>query len=84
MDCAAAEGRSPPGLTRQVQVEVELKVKQDLKLGSILKDQAMLTIDQLIATLPQTGLVRWLGIRPARHEPMQVLTEILVTPGWAS
>lgn len=44
------------------------------------KEQAMLTIDQLLPTLPQTGLVRWLGVRPARHEPMQVLTEILVTP----
>ena len=35
----------------------------------------------LLDTLPQCGRVEWIGIRPARGEPMQVLKRATVTPG---
>ena len=33
------------------------------------------TIAQLLSTLPQQGRVEWIGLRPARREPMQVVAE---------
>ncbi|MCC2546558.1 MOSC domain-containing protein [Hymenobacter sp. BT175] len=33
-------------------------------------------IAQMLATLPQTGRVEWIGIRPARREPLQSLIEV--------
>lgn len=35
----------------------------------------------LLDTLPQCGRVEWIGIRPARGEPMQTLDKVTVTPG---
>lgn len=29
-----------------------------------------MTLNELLATLPQTGTVRWIGVRPARRQPM--------------
>lgn len=40
----------------------------------------MLTIDQLTSTLPQTGAVRWLGIRPGRRQPMQSVPSLQLSP----
>lgn len=39
------------------------------------------SLQTLFDTLPQTGRVEWIGIRPARGEPMQVLERVTVTPG---
>ena len=36
----------------------------------------MKTLQDLFDTLPQTGRVEWIGVRPARHAPITVLTEI--------
>lgn len=33
------------------------------------------TIAQLLATLPQTGRVEWIGLRPARREPLLAVPE---------
>ena len=33
------------------------------------------TIAQLLNTLPQQGRVEWIGLRPARREPMQAVAE---------
>lgn len=38
-------------------------------------------LQTLLDTLPQCGRVEWIGIRPARDEPMQVLDSVTVTPG---
>ena len=35
----------------------------------------------LFDTLPQTGRVEWIGIRPARGEAMEALDSVAVTPG---
>ena len=40
----------------------------------------MKTIASLISTLPQTGRVTWLGIRPAKREPMEEPRNIMVDP----
>lgn len=40
----------------------------------------MLTIAELTANLPQVGRVEWMGVRPARREAIQIVTEIEVTP----
>ena len=39
------------------------------------------SLQTLFDTLPQTGRVEWIGIRPARGEPMQALNSVSVTPG---
>ncbi|KPQ00104.1 MOSC domain-containing protein [Marinobacter sp. HL-58] len=39
------------------------------------------SLQTLFDTLPQTGRVEWIGIRPARGEPMQALDSVSVTPG---
>jgi MOSC domain-containing protein YiiM len=33
-------------------------------------------LGQLMNTLPQTGTVTWIGIRPARRQPLQVLEQV--------
>lgn len=38
-------------------------------------------LQALLDTLPQTGRVEWIGIRPARGEPMKALERVLITPG---
>lgn len=35
----------------------------------------------LLNTLPQSGRVEWIGIRPARDQAMQTLDRVVVTPG---
>lgn len=40
----------------------------------------MLSISQLTATLPQTGVVTWLGIRPQKRASMLVVDAITVNP----
>ncbi len=35
-------------------------------------------LQRLLTTLPQRGEVRWIGVRPARDQPMQALTEVQV------
>ncbi len=39
------------------------------------------TLQTLFDTLPQTGRVEWIGIRPARGEAMEALESVAVTPG---
>ncbi len=39
------------------------------------------TIPQLLARLPQVGQVTWIGLRPAMHAPIQVVTEAQARPG---
>ncbi|WP_317174970.1 hypothetical protein [Hymenobacter qilianensis] len=36
------------------------------------------TIARLLSTLPQTGRVEWIGIRPVRREPLVSLPEVEV------
>jgi len=36
------------------------------------------TLHQLLNTLPQQGMVRWMGVRPARDEPMTALQEVQI------
>ncbi len=36
---------------------------------------------QLMANLPQRGRVDWIGLRPSRTQPMQVVDEAEATPG---
>ena len=38
-------------------------------------------LQALLDTLPQTGRVEWIGIRPARGEAMETLDRVAVTPG---
>lgn len=40
----------------------------------------MKTLDALLETLPQVGRVEWIGVRPARREPMQCLAKVQVDP----
>ncbi len=35
----------------------------------------------LLDTLPQTGQVEWIGIRPARGQAMETLERVIVSPG---
>ena len=39
------------------------------------------TLQTLFDTLPQCGRVEWIGIRPARGEPVTALESVTVTPG---
>jgi MOSC domain-containing protein YiiM len=39
------------------------------------------SLQTLFDTLPQTGRVEWIGIRPARGETMEALDNVAVTPG---
>lgn len=39
------------------------------------------SLQTLLDTLPQTGQVEWIGIRPARGEPMTTLSRVMITPG---
>ncbi len=38
-------------------------------------------LQTLLDTLPQIGRVEWIGIRPARGEPMKALESVMITPG---
>lgn len=35
-----------------------------------------MTLTRLLATLPQRGEVRWIGVRPARRQPLEVLERV--------
>lgn len=39
------------------------------------------SLQTLFETLPQTGRVKWVGIRPARGETMEALDRVQVMPG---
>lgn len=41
----------------------------------------MKEMDELLTTLPQSGQLEWIGIRPARGEPMQALAQVMAAPG---
>lgn len=41
----------------------------------------MQTLSELLATLPQQGVVTWLGVRPARNEPMQSAEQVEARSG---
>ncbi len=34
---------------------------------------------ELLRTIPQIGVVEWMGIRPVRREPLQVVHEVLIS-----
>ncbi len=36
----------------------------------------MLTMQKLMDTLPQTGVVEWIGLRPGRREPVDVVDRV--------
>jgi MOSC domain-containing protein YiiM len=38
-------------------------------------------LQTLLDTLPQCGRVEWIGVRPARDQPMQMLDRVRVSPG---
>jgi MOSC domain-containing protein YiiM len=38
-------------------------------------------LQTLFDTLPQSGRVEWIGIRPARGESMTILDNVMITPG---
>ena len=38
-------------------------------------------LQDLLNTLPQTGRVKWIGVRPKRHAPMAALNEVQVNVG---
>ena len=40
------------------------------------EDFAGLQMKELFATMPQTGRVEWIGLRPARREPMQAVAQV--------
>lgn len=40
----------------------------------------MPTLQELFETLPQRGVVEWIGLRPARREPMQSVEQVLASP----
>jgi len=40
-----------------------------------------MTIAELTATLPQTGSVDWIGVRPGRDVPIAVVVEVDAVPG---
>jgi MOSC domain-containing protein YiiM len=35
-----------------------------------------MNLSELLSSLPQTGVVEWIGLRPARREPIQVVTAV--------
>ncbi len=37
-----------------------------------------LELKELLKTMPQTGVVEWIGVRPARQEPLVVVEEVEV------
>jgi len=37
------------------------------------------TLQQLMDTLPQTGSIEWIGLRPGRDEPMQIVNSVDAT-----
>lgn len=37
-------------------------------------------LDELLRTLPQTGSVRWIGVRPARGQPMELIDAVEARP----
>jgi len=39
------------------------------------------TIARLLAMFPRAGRVEWIGVRPARHVPVEQVTEVLATDG---
>lgn len=39
------------------------------------------TLARLLATFPRAGRVEWIGVRPARHVPVEPVTEVLATDG---
>jgi MOSC domain-containing protein YiiM len=39
------------------------------------------TLARLLATFPRTGRVEWIGVRPARHAPVEQVAEVLATDG---
>ena len=34
-----------------------------------------MTLNDLLASLPQTGTVRWIGVRPSRRVPMVIVDD---------
>jgi len=38
-------------------------------------------LDRLLATLPQRGRLEWIGLRPARGEPLRPVSRVEATPG---
>lgn len=44
--------------------------------------QGMITgLQHLLDTLPQTGRIDWIGLRPAREAPMRVVNNVIAQPG---
>ncbi|MEZ5799385.1 MAG: MOSC domain-containing protein [Nitratireductor sp.] len=41
----------------------------------------MPTISELISTFPRQGTIEWIGIRPARREPVLALDHVAIGPG---
>ena len=41
----------------------------------------MTKLDRLLATLPQRGRVDWIGLRPARGEPLRPVASVEAVPG---
>jgi MOSC domain-containing protein YiiM len=39
------------------------------------------TLARLLATFPRAGRVEWIGVRPARHVPVEPMAEVLATDG---
>jgi MOSC domain-containing protein YiiM len=39
------------------------------------------TLARLLAMFPRAGRVEWIGVRPARHVPVEQVTEVLATDG---
>lgn len=38
-------------------------------------------LERLLGTMPQTGQVCWIGLRPGRGEPLRAVTEVAAAPG---
>lgn len=38
-------------------------------------------LQTLLDTLPQTGRIEWIGVRPSRDEPMRALERVTISPG---
>lgn len=41
----------------------------------------MTRLERLLATLPQRGRVEWIGLRPAKGEPLQPVSSVEAAPG---
>jgi MOSC domain-containing protein YiiM len=39
------------------------------------------TLARLLATFPRAGRVEWIGVRPARHSPVEQVAEVLASDG---